>query len=115
MSIVWFGWIVWRQRKLAQRRWKQFVMALGLAFLVFAPFGWYMMQYPDKVNQRINTMSSALGDLQNGELLALIAPIRGILLMFSFVGDIEWRYHLSGQPVFDPISSIFFYLERVAE
>lgn len=108
--IAWFGWLAWRQREVARRCWRQFLLALAVAFLIFAPFAWYMIQFPDKVNQRINTMSSALADVQNGEITAVIEPILGVLRMFSFVGDKEWRYHLSGQPVFDPITSLFFYL-----
>ncbi len=108
--IVWFGWLAWWQRDLARQVWRQFLLALLIAFLVFAPFGWYMVQYPDKVNQRINTMSSALSDLQNGNPAALVESVLGVLLMFSFVGDDKWRYHVSGQPVFDPVTSLFFYL-----
>jgi 4-amino-4-deoxy-L-arabinose transferase-like glycosyltransferase len=108
--IIWFGWLVWRQRDLAHQYWRQFLLALFVALLLFAPFGWYMMQYPDKVNQRINTMSSALKDVQEGEITAVVEPILGVLGMFSFVGDNKWRYHLSEQPVFDPITSIFFYI-----
>jgi len=108
--IIWFAWIAWRQRELARQNWRQFLLALGLALIIFAPFGWYMVQYPDKVNQRINTMSSALSDLQNGNPATLLESIMGVLLMFSFVGDNKWRYHVAGQPVFDPITSIFFYL-----
>ncbi|PIE81508.1 MAG: hypothetical protein CSA11_03990 [Chloroflexi bacterium] len=108
--IAWFGWLAWWQREGARRYWRQFLLALLIACLVFAPFGWYMFQYPDKVNQRINTMSSTLSEWQNGNPAAVLESVLGVLFMFSFVGDDKWRYHVSSQPVFDPVTSLFFYL-----
>jgi 4-amino-4-deoxy-L-arabinose transferase-like glycosyltransferase len=107
--LAWFGWIVWKHQQ-ARTQGRYMALCLLTALLLFAPFGWYTWQHPDKVNQRLYTMTSAL-DLarDEGELKPLAQSTLSTLGMFSFAGDGEWRYHLSGRPVFDPVTSLFFY------
>lgn len=107
--VGWLIWLGWRQPRRVQAQWRQIVVAVLAALIVFAPFGWYMVQYPDKVNQRINNMDSALDDVLQGELGALVEPITAALGIFTFKGDHGWRYHLSDKPVFDPVTGLFFY------
>jgi 4-amino-4-deoxy-L-arabinose transferase-like glycosyltransferase len=108
--LVWFGWLFWARRKEALAQWPHMLTALLLALLIFAPFANYMRLYPEKVNQRIGGLNVALNvALETGNLRPLAESVGGVLQMFSLHGDIEWRYHVSGDPVFDPITSIFFY------
>lgn len=110
VPVIWFGWLLWSRRDAAQRQWPHFLASLLTSLLVFAPFGWYMWQFPDKVNQRIGTLTVALDQaIAQGSLAPLGPSVLGVLRMFSFVGDAEWRYHVSGKPLFDPVTSIFFY------
>lgn len=108
--LLWWGWIFWSRREEAARQWPQMALSAFTALLVFAPFGWYMWQFPEKVNQRIGTLSVALDvALKEGSLAPLGPSVMGVLRMFSFAGDVEWRYHVSGKPLFDPLTSLFFY------
>ncbi|HID50564.1 MAG TPA: phospholipid carrier-dependent glycosyltransferase, partial [Anaerolineae bacterium] len=109
--LVWIGWLFWARREEAKRQWRQMAVAFLTALIVFLPFAWYIWQFPDKVNQRANSMTVAL-DLatKQGDWGALAASVWGVIRMFSFRGDVDWRYHVSGVPVFDPLTSLFFYI-----
>lgn len=108
--LAWFGWLFWSRREAAQKQVSNMLLSLLAGGLVFAPFGFYMWQFPEKANQRIGGLSVALNDALQGNFGPLGESLLGVARMFSFHGDIEWRYHLSGQPVFDPITSVFFYV-----
>ncbi len=109
--LIWMGWLFWARRAEAQRQWRQMVTAFLIGLIVFLPFARYIWQFPDKVNQRANSMTVALDlALRQGDWSALAASVGGVLRMFSLGGDVDWRYHVAGVPVFDPVTSIFFYL-----
>ncbi|NKQ36114.1 MAG: glycosyltransferase family 39 protein [Chloroflexi bacterium] len=109
--LVWIGWLFWTRREETRSQWRQMAVAFITALIVFLPFAWYIWQFPDKVNQRANSMTVAL-DLatKQGDWGALAASVWGVIRMFSLRGDVDWRYHVSGMPVFDPLTSLFFYI-----
>lgn len=109
--IVWFGWLLWHGSQQTRRQWSHMLLSLLVALAVFAPFGWYMWQYPQKVNRRIEGLSPALDKAlqEEGTLAPLGESIGGVLGMFTVQGDAKWRYHLSGEPVFDVVTGLFFY------
>ncbi len=106
----WLLWIFWRRREQLRANRRSLTLSLLLAALIFAPFGLYMLNNPDIVNQRLVSMTSVLDRARAGEPEALLASLGGVLKMFSIEGDAEWRYHLAHRPVFDPVTSVFFYL-----
>lgn len=106
----WLAWLWWRKRGQLARNARSLVLSLLLAALLFAPFGAYMVRNPEAVNQRVVSMTNALQRARDGEPAALLASVGGVVKMFSFRGDKEWRYHLAYRPVFDPLTSLFFYL-----
>lgn len=106
----WFAWIFFGPREQLRQNGRNLILSLLLALFVFAPFGLYMLRYPDKVNQRIYTMRSALDDARAGDPAALIPPLIAVAKMFTVEGDGEWRYHLAGKPIFDPLTGLFFYV-----
>jgi len=106
----WFGWLFWFQRDRFRQQWRKMALSVLVALIVFAPYGRYIWQNPDKVNQRVGGLNVALEDaLNEGEWDKLADSVGGVLRMFTVHGDKEWRYHLSGQPVFDPVTGLFFY------
>lgn len=107
--LAWLGWLGWQQRPLLRQRWRGILFSVAVALLIFAPFGRFMWQHPDAVNQRVNSMHAAYQDALAGDWLALREPVTAVLRMFSFRGDNDWRYHVAAKPVFDPVTSLFFY------
>ncbi len=108
--LIWWGWLAWERRELARSQWRYALLSVLAALLVFAPFGWYMAQHPDLVNQRIYSMTAAYRPALQGEFAPLWAAVKATLAAFSFQGDPDWRYHVGGKPLFDPLTSLFFYL-----
>ncbi len=107
--LLWLAMVCLRRRKQLAGQYRAAVASMLLALLIFAPFGLYMVRNPEVVNQRIASMTNAIERTRAGEPEALAASIGGVLQMFSIKGDAEWRYHLAHAPVFDPVTSIFFY------
>lgn len=106
----WIGWLFLFQRDQFRQQWRKMAASLLVTLIVFAPYGRYILQNPDKVNQRISGLTVALEEaVENGEWHRLTESVGGVLRMFTVHGDKEWRYHLSGQPVFDPLTGFFFY------
>ncbi|MGD8858240.1 MAG: glycosyltransferase family 39 protein, partial [Chloroflexota bacterium] len=110
--LAWLAWIAFTRRALFGRIWRRMVMSWLIALLIFAPFGLYMIRYPEKVNQRIDALSgaNALEKALDGEPSALLKTTVSVPLMFSFKGDTASRYNLDGRPVFDPLTSMLFYI-----
>ena len=108
---IWLLWLwIFDSRRLWQQRSHVF-LSLLTASLIFLPYGLYMRQNPEKVNQRISGLSVALEDaVQDGEWDKLGQSITATLKTFTGTGDTDWRYHLAGQPIFDPVTGLFFYL-----
>lgn len=106
----WFGWLFWFQRDRFRQQWRKMTVSVLVMLVLLAPYGRYIWQNPDKVNQRIAGLTVALEEARaRGEWEPLGQSVSGVLRMFTVHGDNEWRYHLSGQPVFDPITGLFFY------
>ncbi len=112
--LVWFGWLFWAQRAGAILQWRNMLLSLFVGLLLFLPFGVYITQFPEKVNQRVGGLNVALdAATERGDFAPLGESLLGVARMFSFNGDVEWRYHVSGDPVFDPLTSLFFYVGLV--
>lgn len=108
--LIWLGWLFWAEQKQLRQQARSILLGWAIAFLIFAPFGWYIWQNPAIVNDRVNDLTSTL-DLarQQNDLTQLWPSVSGTLSMFSLQGDNDWRYHFAEQPVFDPLTSLFFY------
>lgn len=114
--LAWFAWIAFTRRALFLRKWRGFLLSLLLALIVFAPFGLYMVRYPDKVDQRITALqyANSLRKALQGEPSALLETAVSVPLMFTFQGDPAARYHFDARPIFDPLTGVFFYAGLVA-
>ncbi|MCB8943829.1 MAG: glycosyltransferase family 39 protein [Ardenticatenaceae bacterium] len=109
--LVWLIWLWWFDRPRLRQQWSHIALSLLIALLVFLPYGLYMRQNPEKVNQRISGLGIALEDaVQDGRWDRLAQSITATLKTFTVQGDTDWRYHLSGDPIFDPITGLFFYI-----
>ncbi len=89
--------------------WRGLLLMVAAAAITFAPLGIYFLAHPDSFSGRLISASTS-GNLDPGNLLsALQSNLLPTLGMFSFQGDMQWKYNLSGQPVFDPVWSVLFY------
>ncbi|HSG14689.1 MAG TPA: glycosyltransferase family 39 protein, partial [Anaerolineae bacterium] len=113
--LAWFAWIALTRRPLFGRIWRRLLLSLLLALIVFAPFGIYMVRFPEKVNQRIDSLQgfNKLEKTLEGDPGPLLRNVASVPLMFTFQGDTAARYHFDSRPVFDPLTGIFFYLGLV--
>jgi hypothetical protein len=91
------------------RSWRGLLLTAAAAAITFAPLGLYFLANPSSFGGRMLSASTT-GSLDPGSLLAALqANLLPTLGMFSFVGDAQWKYNLSGQPVFGPVWSVLFY------
>ncbi len=61
------------------------------------------------LQQRIQQLVGPLAALSQGDLRPVLLTTLSTLGVFSFAGDPRWTYMLPDQPLFDLITSIFFY------
>jgi len=89
--------------------WGGLLLAAGLALLIFAPFGRFIAQHPEQANQRIQELNGVLQQLRAGNFRPAWQSIYKTLGMFTFQGERDWYYNVSGRPLFDGITGMFFY------
>ena len=95
-------------RQRFRQAWPGLALALVVAGVIFWPLGWELAHGPRVT--RIEVTGAPLRALFNGDPLPVIQTTLGTLGMFTFAGDPEWLYNLSGLPVFDWITGALFYL-----
>jgi 4-amino-4-deoxy-L-arabinose transferase-like glycosyltransferase len=112
--LIWFAWFALNNRDSFPSYWRihrrDIVLSFFVALLLFAPFGLYMVQNPESVNQRVSGLETSIEKAQSGEPAAILESISNVLLMFTFRGDPQARYHFDARPVFDPLLGLFFYI-----
>lgn len=104
--LFWFIWLALTQHELIRQKLWDILLSLGIALIVFAPFGLYMIRNPEKVNQRIRGFRSVFDKVLDGQLEALFDPVSNTIRMFFISGDAAPRYFMVDQPVFDPLVGI---------
>jgi len=91
-----------------RQAWLALALALIVAAVIFAPLGLELTRGP-KVT-RIEVTGAPLWALLEGDVWPVIRTTIGTLGMFTFSGDPEWLYNVSGLPVFDWIAGSLFYI-----
>ncbi|HEY8742440.1 MAG TPA: glycosyltransferase family 39 protein, partial [Chloroflexota bacterium] len=104
---LWFLWLAVRQRD--WRDLTRLVLVGTAALLVFSPLGWYFLQHPDEFLARVAQVVVLSPGVSHATEPAVLVGAERTLGMFSIRGDTEWKYNLSGKPIFDPLMSLFFY------
>lgn len=105
--MCWFLWLAIRRRD--WRDLLRLVVVGAVALLVFSPLAWYFLQHPAEFIERVGqVVVLSPGVTHSGQPAVLVGAER-TLGMFSFHGDPQWKYNLSGKPIFDSLLSIFFY------
>lgn len=89
-------------------RWPALVLFFVLVIVVAAPLFLYLRAHPG-AEGRISELRTPLRELARGNLRPVVNNAITGLGVFSFRGDTQWRYNLPGRPIFDPLTSLFFY------
>lgn len=87
------------------------ILTALVAFLLFAPFGWYMRQNPDIVTLRTSQVAAST-DTEDGERASVWRNLRRTALMYGPLGapgDQNVRRNIPGEPVLNVWEAILFY------
>lgn len=94
---------------LVTRRWRALLLMAAVAFVVFLPLGVYFVQHPIDFSGRAEQISIFAPEFSGGDPWGrLWQSVKETALMFTEWGDPNYRFNLSGKPVFGDFDSIFF-------
>ncbi len=91
--------------------WQPLLLMGAVAFLVFLPLGYYFWQNPQDFFGRAAQISVFSPEWSGGDSGArLWQSVKETARMWTIWGDINYRFNISGQPVFDWFSGLLFFL-----
>ncbi|MBN1643015.1 MAG: glycosyltransferase family 39 protein [Anaerolineae bacterium] len=97
-------------RRALRGRWWGVILLFVVPALMVTPMALYLRDHPE-LEQRLGQVSGGLlAAVRTRDLRAAGEIVLDTLAMFSVRGDPEWLYNISGRPVFDPLTSIPFYV-----
>jgi 4-amino-4-deoxy-L-arabinose transferase-like glycosyltransferase len=96
------------QRRLLAERWQGIVLALAVGLILFLPMAYHLRTHPLDSTARARDLGDHLALLLEGQPGPIARDVLNVLGMFGLRGDPEWRYNLSGRPVFDPLTFLLF-------
>lgn len=91
-----------------KKRWPGIALFFILYTLVAAPLVYYLATNPG-IEARVAEVDAPLRALREGDFGPVIANSLKILAMFGWSGDPLWRQNVAFQPVFEPVTALFFY------
>ncbi|MDX1416059.1 MAG: glycosyltransferase family 39 protein [Candidatus Promineifilaceae bacterium] len=105
--IVILAWIFDRRR--VKDNWFNLALMALVAFLVFLPLGYYFWQNPQDFFGRAAQISVFSPEWAGGDSGArLWQSVKETARMWMIWGDINYRFNISGQPVFDQLTGLLF-------
>ncbi len=99
LIIIGFFCVIWARQAISGQDWRNFVLVVGVALLVFAPLGHYFLAHPGSFSQRV----------EQAFVIEKAQCIKA-LLAFNFVGDREPYSTIPGRPYLNPFLSVLFLL-----
>ncbi len=95
-----------------QQNWKNIIIGLVSAIIIYLPMGIYFFNNPDDFFAR-SAGTSILNPEFGSPLQLLIENFQKAILMFNFKGDENYRHNYNSWPMLDPIIGIFFILGSI--
>jgi 4-amino-4-deoxy-L-arabinose transferase-like glycosyltransferase len=96
-------------RRLNKQLFVRSLILFAVAFLVFAPLGYFALTHPDVYFSRAGDVSIFNPELNQGSpLQALITSTARTMASFHLLPDPNWRQNPAGRPLLDPITGLFF-------
>jgi 4-amino-4-deoxy-L-arabinose transferase-like glycosyltransferase len=80
--------------------WRVALVTLGLAVLVAAPFVYEMSVHPGAPEARLDQLDDVIEELRASNLFPFVRQTANTLGLFILTGDPNWRYNVSGRPIF---------------
>jgi 4-amino-4-deoxy-L-arabinose transferase-like glycosyltransferase len=109
VALVLLTWLF--ARPVLRGQWRYLLLTGLVAFLVFLPLGWYFWQHPNDFFGRAAQISVFSPEWSGGDSGSrLWQSARETARMWTVWGDINYRFNISGQPVFGPLEGTLFYL-----
>lgn len=97
--------------RLVTRRWRLLLLMTVVAFVVFLPLGVYFYQHPIDFAGRAEQISILAPEFSGGDPWGrLWQSAKETARMFTEWGDPNYRFNLSGQPVFGLLDGTFFFV-----
>ena len=110
LPLVAGGWFLLAARchpGLIRRRWREWVLALAVAVVIFAPLGLFFLRHPEWFWLRSRYVVS--DNLETESLGERYLNNAGRVIKGFFVhGEENLRHNLPGRPMLDPVQSLWF-------
>ncbi|MCB9421428.1 MAG: glycosyltransferase family 39 protein [Ardenticatenaceae bacterium] len=106
---LYIGYLALFHRTELKKRWPGVLLFVVMMTAVSLPLVIYLQTNP-VAEFRISEIDAPLQALKSGNLRPMLENSFKILGMFGWRGDPLWRQNVAGQPVFEPIFAILFYL-----
>ncbi len=90
------------------RRWSGLLALCLVTVLVALPLALFLRAHPE-AEERLDHLSGPLTALGQGDPRPVLEIAASTLGMFTLQGEPQWLYNVAGRPVFDPLTSLFFY------
>jgi 4-amino-4-deoxy-L-arabinose transferase-like glycosyltransferase len=100
---LWLAHLAFVRLVSIKQLWRVALVTLGLTTLVAAPFVYEMRVHPGAPEARMDQLSDVIEELRAGNLLPFVRQTANTLGLFTLTGDPNWRYNVSGRPVFGPV------------
>ena len=109
LAIVGLVWLC--DRRLVAAHWRHLALMGGVALLVFLPLGYHFWLYPQDFYGRAAQISVFSSEWSGGDSGArLWQSVKETARMWTVWGDINYRFNISGQPVFNWFAGLLFFL-----
>ncbi len=99
-------------RRTLRCHWSGLLLLCIVTLLAVVPLALFLHAYPE-AEQRLDQLSGPLTALCQGDFRPMLEITAGTLGMFILRGEPQWLYNIADRPVFDPITSVFFYIGLV--
>ncbi len=107
------GYLLLFDRPTLRRCWPGLLVLCLVTLVVVAPLALFLRAHPE-AEERLGQLSGPLSALREGDPRPILQVAAGTLGMFSFRGEPQWLYNIAYRPVFDPVTSFFFYVGLAA-
>ena len=109
LSLALLAYLLLLNRRTLRCRWPELLLLCAVTILAVAPLALFLHAHPE-TEQRLDQLAGPLDALRQGDFRPVLQITAGTLGMFTLRGEPQWLYNVAGRPVFDPLTSLVFYV-----